>query len=74
MIGQRLTRKGGRVLAGLALCVSIAACDSGEDARGPGVASEGETAALSDAREMLDARPPEEAPADGEGASETGNE
>jgi len=74
VIGKPNTCKGGRVLAGLALCVCITACDSGEEARGPGVASEGETAALSDAREMLDARPPKEEPATEEGAGETGNE
>jgi len=59
---------------GLALCLCAAACDSGEDARGPAAASEGEAAALSDAREMLDARPPVETPEAEEPGDKTGNE
>ncbi len=74
MSGTALARNGGRVLVGLALCLCAAGCDSGEGARGPAAATEGESAALSDARQMLDERPPAEAPADGETFATTGNE
>jgi len=66
VIGNVLAQKGGRALAGLALFASLAACDDGSDARGPAAPSEGENAALQDAREMLDERQPVENAAEAE--------
>ena len=60
MTRYRVQRSWGRAFAGPALFACVCACDDGSAARGPGPASEGETAALRDAAEMLDERPPAE--------------
>lgn len=69
MTGARIQRNWGRAFAGLALFACVSGCDDGSAARGPGPASEGETAALRDAAEMLDERQPAETIAE-QGADE----
>lgn len=68
MIGKLTTDAGCRALAGLALLLCLGACGGSETASAPAAPTEGEQAALMDARSMLDARPAPEptlAPDDG---------